>query len=338
MPDRRGIEWRKFYASLSTSGRLTLLLGVFLLFMPAPFLQDLTFRRPVPFYVVAWWGVGFGLFAVAGAEILGRASRLMWILAIVVVLPPSLLWWEFWLWGRFTLRVLAEFLIAGYTLLAAYFVLIHFIRREGVASLRQRTEIALARAVHEALVPPVSIESGSLECYGLSQPASEVGGDLVDVVRGNGRTGFYIADVTGHGVPAGVTMSMVKSAIRMRLRDTPPLVTLMRDLNDLLIELGRPGVFVTFAAVHLDDAGTADCGLAGHPPLLHHRRASRSVERIEASGPPLGVVPGFEFTTRAVTLEPGDVLAALTDGVTEVFAGATDGRTSSRPGVHFARH
>ena len=114
-------------------------------------------------------------------------------------------------------------------------------------------------------------------------------------------------------------MSMVKSAIRIRLRDAPPLVTLIRDLNDLLIELARPGVFVTFAAVHLDETGIAECGLAGHPPLLLHRRASGSLERIEASGPPLGVIPGFEFTTRTVTLERGDLLTAVTDGLTEVF-------------------
>ncbi len=314
MPDRRGIEWRKFYASLSTKGRLGLLLGVFLLFAPAALLHDLAFHRPVPFYRVAWWAVGVGMVAVASAEILGRARRMVWVIALVFVVPPTLLWWDFWLWGLTKPRVLLEYLLCGYMLLGAYAALIRFIRNEGVASLRQRTEIALAREVHETLVPPVSYESDSLECYGLSQPASEVGGDLIDVVRANGRVGFYVADVTGHGVPAGVTMSMVKSAIRMRLRQAPALVTLIRDLNDLLIELGRPGVFVTLAAVHLDGAGSAECGLAGHPPLLHHRRASGSLER-----PPLGVVPGFEFTTRTVTLEHGDVLAALTDGVTEVL-------------------
>jgi len=319
MPDRRELEWRKFYASLAAMGRFRLLLGIFLLFAPAALLHDLAFHRPVPFYRVVWWSIGVGLVAVASAEILGRARRLVWVMALVLVLPPTLLWWDFWLWGPTKPRILLEYLLSGYMLLGAYFVLIRFIRNEGVTSLRQRTEIALAREVHDRLVPPVSYQSDSLECYGLSQPTSEVGGDLIDLVRANGCVGFYVADVTGHGVPAGVTMSMVKSAIRIRLRDAPPLVTLIRDLNDLLIELGRPGVFVTFAAIHLDETGSAECGLAGHPPLLHHRRASGTLDRIEASGPPLGVVPGFAFTTRPVTLERGDVLAAVTDGLTEVF-------------------
>jgi sigma-B regulation protein RsbU (phosphoserine phosphatase) len=302
-------------------GRFRLLLGIFLLFAPAAFLHDLAFHRPVPFYRVVWWSVGVGSVAVASAEILGRSRRLVWVIAIAVVLPPTLLWWDFWLWGwgKLNARVLVEYLLIGYMLLGAYFMLSRFIRNEGATSLRQRTEIALARQVHDALVPPVSFASGSLECYGSSQPASEVGGDLIDVVRANGRVGFYIADVTGHGVPAGVTMSMVKSAIRIRLRDSPPLATLMRDLNDLLIELNRPGVFVTFAAVHLDDAGMAECGLAGHPPLLVHRRATGSLERIEASGPALGIVPDSDFPTQTVRLEPGDMLAAITDGLTEVF-------------------
>src|SRR5262245_16030609 len=251
MPDSRGLEWRKFYASLPAMGRFRLLFGIFLLFAPAALLHDLAFHRPVPFYRVAWWSIGVGLVAVASAEILGRSRRLVWMIAVALVLPPTLLWWDFWLWGLTKPRVLVEYLLSGYMLLGAYYVLSRFIRNEGVTSLRQRTEIALAREVHEALVPPVSFASDSLECYGISQPTSEVGGDLIDLVRTNGRVGFYIADVIGHGVPAGVTMSMIKSAIRIRLRDGPPLATLIRDLNELLIELDRPGVFVTFAAIHL---------------------------------------------------------------------------------------
>src|SRR5262245_18541756 len=104
--DRRGIEWRKFYASLSTTGRSRLLLGVFLLFGPAALLHDLGFHRPVPFWHVAWWGLGSGMLAVESAGILGRSRRLLWILALVCVLPPALLWWDFWLWGRTNARAL----------------------------------------------------------------------------------------------------------------------------------------------------------------------------------------------------------------------------------------
>src|SRR5262245_61886695 len=108
MADARGIEWRKFYASLSTPGRATLLLAAFLLFAPAAFYQDLAFRRPVPFYQVVWWAVGLGLIAVASAEILGRARRMLWLTALVIALPPAIFWWDFWLWGRINLRVLGE--------------------------------------------------------------------------------------------------------------------------------------------------------------------------------------------------------------------------------------
>src|SRR5262245_26029934 len=186
MPDRRELEWRKFYASLPAIGRFRLLLGIFLLFAPAPFLHDLAFHRPVPFYRVVWWSVGVGLTAVAAADIAGRARRLVWVIAMVMVLPPVLLWWNFWLWGQTSARPLVEYLLGGYMLLAAYLVLIHFIRQEGVTNLRQRTEIALAREIHDTLVPPVSFESESLECYGVSRPTSEVGGDLLDVVKSTG--------------------------------------------------------------------------------------------------------------------------------------------------------
>src|SRR5437763_16915646 len=106
MPDRRELEWRKFYASLPAMGRFRLLLGIFLLFAPAALLHDLAFHRPVPFYRVVWWSIGVGLLAVASAEILGRARRLVWVMGLVLVLPPTLLVWGFWLWGPRDPRIL----------------------------------------------------------------------------------------------------------------------------------------------------------------------------------------------------------------------------------------
>src|SRR5262249_616201 len=123
MADHRELEWRKFYASLPAIGRVRLLLGLFFPFSPSALLPHLSFHRPVPFSRVVWWSIGVGLVAVASAEILGRSRRLVWMITLALVLPPTLLWWDFWLWGAMTPRVLAEYLLSGYMLLGAYFVL-----------------------------------------------------------------------------------------------------------------------------------------------------------------------------------------------------------------------
>lgn len=216
-------------------------------------------------------------------------------------------------------------LLTGVFLLSAPGALLHDLAMRGhggwgqVAAWSIGIGLLAATSVHEALVPPVSFATDHFEIHGDSQPATEMGGDLVDVVRAHGRIGIYVADVAGHGVPAGVMMSMIKSAIRMRLRAAPPLTDLVRDLNEVLLEVGRPGAFATFAGLELDGARRLEYCNAGHPSLLHCRAATRIIERYESDGPPLGVVAGFTFGSRTVDLAPGDLVAVLTDGLTEVL-------------------
>ena len=102
---------------------------------------------------------------------------------------------------------------AGYTLFVMFFT------REGSRYYALHTELSLARAIHRELVPPISRQIGDYEFRGVSIPSGEVGGDLVDVVDHDEGAAWtaYVTDVSGHGVPSGVLMGMIKSAMRMAL-------------------------------------------------------------------------------------------------------------------------
>ena len=62
------------------------------------------------------------------------------------------------------------------------------------------------------------------EVYGKSIPSAEMGGDLIDVVEKVGNLLAYIADVSGHGLPAGQLMGMLKTAMRVCLQFRQPPV------------------------------------------------------------------------------------------------------------------
>jgi serine phosphatase RsbU (regulator of sigma subunit) len=64
-----------------------------------------------------------------------------------------------------------------------------------------------------------------------------MGGDLVDLVQDRHKWIGYLADVSGHGVPSGVLMAMVKSAVRMRLASSSEPQMLLEDLNRVISEL-----------------------------------------------------------------------------------------------------
>lgn len=173
----------------------------------------------------------------------------------------------------------------------------------------------LAREIHDAQVAPLAVEVPGFAVAGASFPAAEVGGDLVDAAPCGDRLVAYIADVSGHGVRASALMAMLKAAARMRLRAPAAPDELLADLNRVLFELKRPDMFATCAGLALGPPGEVRVALAGHWPLLRVRRGI--VERAGHKRPARGLRHDERFVADAVAVEPGDVLALISDGVSE---------------------
>lgn len=185
-----------------------------------------------------------------------------------------------------------------------------------------RAELDVAARVHESIVPPVSIQTGTYEIFGRSDPCSEMGGDLIDVVRSGDVTDVYVVDVSGHGVGAGIVMGMIKSALRMRLRSTGALDHVLTDLNIVVCDLTRPEMFATLACLRLQEGGETEFALAGHLPILLGRGGE--VHQLPNSHLPLGLMADERLSCGRLTLEPGDTLALFTDGFIEVMDEAGD--------------
>src|SRR5262249_42202424 len=158
----------------------------------------------------------------------------------------------------------------------------NFVQREGTRYVRAHTEIALARDIHRLLVPALARRVGAFEFQGVSVPSGEVGGDLIDLVESKDGWIGYVADVSGHGVGAGLLMGMVKSAARMQLQQMSPIDQLLTDLNAVLLDLKKPEMYVTFAGLQFDESGLR-FSVAGHPPILHYRATSATVDELSVA-------------------------------------------------------
>lgn len=203
--------------------------------------------------------------------------------------------------------------VGGYILFFTFFQL------EGTRYFKAHTEIRLASEIHRALVPSFVLQVGEFELHGVSQPSGEVGGDLVDVICEGDRWFGYVADVSGHGVPAGVMMGMVKSAVRMHWVQGQSASSLMEPLNSVLRAVRAQDMFVTCAYLQSDGGTTVRFSLAGHLPILHFKAAAGTVAEHSILNFPLGLFPQPAFETSEIQCSPGDVLVVLTDGLTEVF-------------------
>lgn len=215
---------------------------------------------------------------------------------------------------KLVLAVSVEFVL----IVAAYTLFLLFFSREGNRFFRTQTEVRLAGEIHRTLVPPKHETIGNFEMFGSSVPSSEVGGDLFDIVQSDGMWHAYVADVSGHGVAAGILMSMIKSAAAMQLTKIRKPAELLSDLNDVLQPVTAPANYLTLAYV----SGAGDdlsFALAGHLPILHYQRLSKTVVEHSDSNLPIGMFKDQQFAISKIHLPPGDLLALITDGFTEVF-------------------
>ena len=199
----------------------------------------------------------------------------------------------------------------GYILFAVFFA------RQGARYFRAHNEIAMASEIHRSLVPPIHRSIGAFEIYAISVPSGEVGGDLVDVAEDGPFWTGYVADVSGHGVSAGLMMAMFKTAVRT----SPSGLSsgeLLGDVHRALYPLKTPNMFAT-AGVLQWTGEHFSLALAGHPPLLHYSRSRGDVQEFAPLDLPVGVLPQQTFRSEQIQCDSGDLLLLLTDGLTEVF-------------------
>jgi serine phosphatase RsbU (regulator of sigma subunit) len=184
-----------------------------------------------------------------------------------------------------------------------------------------RKELAMAREIQQGFLPAASDgELGAgFEIHGQVFPARQVAGDFYDFFPlPDGRIAFFLGDVSGKGMPAALFMVAVRTLCRHLARTGENPARSLERLNDDLADDNPACMFVTLIhGIYEPATGGLVVTSAGHPaPLL--RRANGSVEELPLSGGRLLGYPGqIHLPQHRVTLMPGDLLFAYTDGVLE---------------------
>lgn len=180
---------------------------------------------------------------------------------------------------------------------------------------RLRKELELAREIQESLLPNPPEENFPVQ--GINVPALEVSGDFYDFFqREDGLIYFNLADVSGKGMNAALLMAKVSSLLHHLAKSISDPGELLAHVNDEVCETVSHGMFVTLVSGFIDLKNkTIRLANAGHQPPLYHKGAA-GFEQIEATAPPLGIVPGTEFPVTTLPLDSGSMYL-FTDGVTE---------------------
>jgi sigma-B regulation protein RsbU (phosphoserine phosphatase) len=190
---------------------------------------------------------------------------------------------------------------------------------------RLLNELKIAQEVQTTLFPSSPALLGGLEMHALCIPASTVGGDYYDFIFGS-HSGLCLAlgDISGKGISAALLMASLHSAVRAfslgedtdnRTQPSPAL--LLKLLNRHLYLSTQSARYATlFLAFYDVKTHQLTYSNGGHlPPLL--LSTDGKVRRLDCGGSVVGLLDDLDYVEETVQMEPGDLLIAFTDGLTE---------------------
>jgi len=191
---------------------------------------------------------------------------------------------------------------------------------------RLMKDMEFARTVQESFLPQQAPEIANYRFSAHYTPAQEVGGDFYDFIRlERERTGIVIGDVSGKGVPAALYMAKLGSDLRTLAFTEQDPAAALRQLNTILVERSRRGMFATLLYLELDSAaGIVTLSNAGHLPPLVRKAGGAVVKLSGAGGAPLGILGGIQFGQETKTLEPRDLVVLFTAGIIEAMNAADE--------------
>jgi Stage II sporulation protein E (SpoIIE) len=185
-----------------------------------------------------------------------------------------------------------------------------FLERERQA--RIELEIKSAREVQQILVPEETPAIAGLSIASVYRPAEEVGGDFFQVIAtADGGALIALGDVSGKGLKAAMTVSLIVGALRSIADYTQSPAEILLGLNRRL--LGRTdGGFATCVVARIDRSGTTTLANAGH--LAPYREG----KELPVNGSlPLGLTPDAAYDEVVFLLHEGETLTFYTDGILE---------------------
>lgn len=184
-------------------------------------------------------------------------------------------------------------------------------------------ELELAGEIQRELLPKEIPQIEKLDIAASLISADEVGGDGYDFLKVNDDNWiFYVGDVTGHGVPAGLVSAINNALVPAFLNYSQDTKELVIYLNKILKDKTKSSVFLTMMMAHWNvQNAVLTYTPAGHNPIIYYEAATGMVKELATGGMALGMIPDISHVVSAfqVNMQVGDVAVLYTDGIPEAW-------------------
>jgi len=193
-----------------------------------------------------------------------------------------------------------------------------------------QVELSAAHAAQQLIVPPPRGSIGPVRYSLRTRPGMVVAGDLFDILElPDGRTAFFLGDVTGEGVSAGMLMASAQGHLHASLVQHLDPAVAVRAVNDYLASHTPPDRFITLWTGVLDhERGEMTYVDAGHGHAVHIPAGGSPEKLPQAGGIPAAIEPGIPYESQTIPFGPRDRLVLFSDGLIEQTRHAEDAGTA----------
>ena len=183
---------------------------------------------------------------------------------------------------------------------------------------RKSRELEEARSLQLSMLPPCVPEINGIQICFSMRTAAEVGGDYYDYrVEEDGTLTVAVGDATGHGMKAGLLVSIVKGLF-ITHASGPDIPEFFAACSRALRKMRLGNLYMALMLVRIKD-GKMTASSAGMPPIYIYRASTRNMDEFVLKGMPLGAVESYPYQTVETRLAPGDVVLLMSDGLPELF-------------------
>ncbi|MFA5947691.1 MAG: SpoIIE family protein phosphatase [Candidatus Gracilibacteria bacterium] len=187
---------------------------------------------------------------------------------------------------------------------------------------RVTSELKIATTIQKQLIPKDIPKIPGVDISAGIIPAEEIGGDMYDFIQINkDRLMFYLGDVTGHGVPAGI-VSSIANALFYGYANEIDLKKIMVHVNKVLKAKTMTNMFMTLCLMEWNNFDKKFRYVsAGHEQIIHYKAKEKIAELKPAGGLALGMSPTIEplLKVNNIDFQIGDYLVIYSDGIPEAW-------------------